>query len=115
MLNNYILWIIVSLILIRLVHYLYSYFIETLTVPKIKDLVIKPTQEYKDIQKIILNNNLDNNININSQISDDTTNIDNLVTKDTQKIMKDELKNFFNELNYNTSDSISKNNIYSNY
>ena len=98
MFNNYILWVIVSLILIRLVHYLYSYFIDTLTVPKIKDLVIKPTQEYKDIQKIIQSNN--NIININNQNSDDTTNIDSLVTKDTQKTMKNELKNFFNELSY---------------
>ena len=114
MINNYILWIIISLILIRLVHYLYSYFIETLTVPKIKDLIIKPTQEYNDIQKIIQNNNLtENNIEISN--SDDTTNIDSLVTKDTQKIMKTELKNFFNELNYTNIDKSSGENSYANY
>ena len=113
MFNNYILWVIVSLILIRLVHYLYSYFIDTLTVPKIKDLVIKPTQEYKDIQKIIQSNN--NNININNQNSDDTTNIDSLVTKDTQKTMKNELKNFFNELSYTNITKSNTENSYSNY
>jgi len=113
MFNNYILWVIVSLILIRLVHYLYSYFIDTLTVPKIKDLVIKPTQEYKDIQKIIQSNN--NNININNQNSDYTTNIDSLVTKDTQKTMKNELKNFFNELSYTNINKSNTENSYSNY
>jgi hydrogenase maturation factor HypE len=113
MFNNYILWVIVSLILIRLVHYLYSYFIDTLTVPKIKDLVIKPTQEYKDIQKIIQSNN--NIININNQNSDDTTNIDSLVTKDTQKTMKNELKNFFNELSYTNINKSNTENSYSNY
>lgn len=112
MFNNYILWVIVSLILIRLVHYLYSYFIDTLTVPKIKDLVIKPTQEYKDIQKIIQSNNI---ININNQNSDDTTNIDSLVTKDTQKTMKNELKNFFNELSYTNINKSNTENSYSNY
>ena len=111
MFNNYILWVIVSLILIRLVHYLYSYFIDTLTVPKIKDLVIKPTQEYKDIQKIIQSNI----ININNQNSDDTTNIDSLVTKDTQKTMKNELKNFFNELSYTNNNKSNTENCYSNY
>lgn len=42
-------WTIISLVLILLVHYLYSFFIDTLTVPKVKDLVNKPIQQYNDI------------------------------------------------------------------
>ena len=42
-------WVIISLTLIFLVHHLYMFLMNTLTVPKIKDLVNKPTQQYKDI------------------------------------------------------------------
>ena len=36
-------WIVVSLILIFLIHYLYLFFKTNLTVPKVKDLVKSPT------------------------------------------------------------------------
>ena len=49
-------WTIISLVLILLVHYLYSFFIDTLTVPKVKDLVNKPIQQYNDILSDIKNN-----------------------------------------------------------
>jgi hypothetical protein len=42
-------WVLISLTLILLVHHLYLFLMNTLTVPKIKDLVNKPTQQYKDI------------------------------------------------------------------
>ena len=42
-------WIIISLVLIMLIHYLYSFFKNTLTVPKVKDLVNKPTERYNEI------------------------------------------------------------------
>ncbi len=48
-------WTIISLVLILLVHYLYSFFIDTLTVPKVKDLVNKPIQQYNDILSDIKN------------------------------------------------------------
>jgi hypothetical protein len=40
-------WVIISLTLIFLVHHLYMFLMNTLTVPKIKDLVNKPTQQYQ--------------------------------------------------------------------
>ena len=42
-------WTIISLILIMLVHYLYFFFINTLTVPKVRDLINKPTERYNEI------------------------------------------------------------------
>lgn len=42
-------WTIISLILIMLVHYLYSFFINTLTVPKVRDLINKPVERYNEI------------------------------------------------------------------
>lgn len=103
MINNFVFYIIISVVIISLLHYLYSYFINILTVPKIKDLVTKPGQEYKNIEKIILNNK-ETLINHNIAPSgDDTTDISNLknITPETKNDMKNELKNFFNELNVN--------------
>ena len=42
-------WVIISFLLIFLMHHLYMFLMNTLTVPKIKDLVNKPTQQYNDI------------------------------------------------------------------
>ena len=42
-------WVVISLTLIFLVHHLYMFLMNTLTVPKIRDLVNKPNQQYQDI------------------------------------------------------------------
>ena len=119
MINNFVFYIIISVVIISLLHYLYTYFINILTVPKIKDLVNKPGQEYKNIEKIILNNK-ETVINNNLSNNDDTTDISNLknITPETKNDMKNELKIFFNELNVNNlSDSnTNTNNLsYSSY
>ena len=48
-----IFWIIrqtiISFLFIFTMHNIYNYFKTNLTVPKIKDLIKKPTQQYKDI------------------------------------------------------------------
>jgi hypothetical protein len=49
MLFSTIKWIFISLTLIFLVHHLYTFLMNTLTVPKIKDLVNKPNEQYRDI------------------------------------------------------------------
>ena len=124
MVNNLLFYIIISIVIISLLHYLYSYFINILTIPKIKDLVNKPREEYKNIEKIILKNNDSNIININNTSgnsnNDDTTEINNLniVSNETKTEMKNELKSFFNELNNNnmTNNNLTNNNLtYSNY
>ena len=40
---------ILSLIFIFLIHYLYSFFVSTLTVPKVKDLVTLPQEKYNEM------------------------------------------------------------------
>jgi hypothetical protein len=47
--------IIISLTLIALIHYLYSFFKDTLTIPKVKDLVNKPAKRYDEMFNIINN------------------------------------------------------------
>lgn len=120
MINNFVFYIIISVVIISLLHYLYTYFINILTVPKIKDLVNKPGQEYKNIEKIILNNK-ETVINNNLSNNDDTTDISNLknIRPETKNDMKNELKNFFNEMNVNNLSDSNTNNTnnlsYSSY
>ena len=46
---------IISIVLIISVHYIYLFFKNNLTVPKTKDLVNKPTEQYKKIYNSINN------------------------------------------------------------
>ena len=106
-------WIIqislISIILIFLVHHLIHFFKNTLTVPKIKDLVHSPNQKYKDIFDTILNTNANTNSNTNVNTNENTnanvkyTEIDllpkdmlmsNDILTDNPVSMKTELKNY---------------------
>jgi hypothetical protein len=62
MLFNTIKAICISLLLIALIHYLYAFFKDTLTVPKIKDLVNKPAKRYDEMFDIMSNNRPQQNI-----------------------------------------------------
>jgi hypothetical protein len=48
---------IISIIIIIILHYLFDFFKENLTTPKIKDLVTKPNEEYKKIYEKIKSKN----------------------------------------------------------
>ena len=84
-------WVIISLILILLVHHLFSFLTNTLTVPKVKDLVQKPSKLYKEIEETLISSN-------NKTIQESSNNNNNNNEKLNTKEMKLELKNFFNEL-----------------
>lgn len=73
-------WILFSLVLIFLIHYLYTFFKTTLTVPKVKDLVNKPTEKYNEI--------------LNTIKSTQST----LVETPNKEDMQSELKSFLNDL-----------------
>jgi hypothetical protein len=85
--------ILISFILIFLVHHLIQFFTNTLTVPKIKDLVHNPTKKYETIYEILSKN---------KEKNDSTTSIIDLLPSSFEKqerqkpkdSMKDELKNF---------------------
>ena len=89
MLYGTILWVIVSLVLIILIHNIYSFFKNTLTVPKVKDLVNRPTQRYNEILSTINNENTHNA---------NASNANSSLTQSETKEMKDELKHFLDEL-----------------
>ena len=111
-------WVLLSLLLISLVHYLFIFFKDNLTIPKTKDLVTKPIEKYEIMEKISSNktstntgtikNNLNkpdttmindlntNNSNIENSLSAGSNlNLNNLESSN----MKNELKTFFSQLN----------------
>jgi hypothetical protein len=69
-----------SFIFIFVVHYLYEYFKDNLTVPKEKDMIEKPREAYNKIYETL-------------QVHEDKVKLNN--------DMKDELKNYLNELKKN--------------
>jgi len=67
--------IIISVVLIVSIHYIYIFFKNNLTIPKTKDLVKKPTEQYKKIYT---------SMNTNK--------------KESKETMKNELKNYLKQL-----------------
>ena len=88
-------WIIISLILIILIHYLYYFFKTTLTVPKIRDLIHKPTERYNEMFNMVPSEN----------------------EKPNKEEMQLELQNFLQEIKQSDSiNTLSSDNIaFSNY
>jgi len=95
-------WVIISFILILLVHHLFLFFKNTLTVPKVKDLIHQPSNMYKEIEETLQSSN--NTIKLSSIDNNGNTNNNNIDTKE----MKHELKNFFNEISQNKSTILSE-------
>ena len=91
---------IISIILIFLVHYLIIFFKDTLTVPRIKDLVNVPAKKYENMFNVISNNNT------SEEILNEYTVRDLLPSTDINE-MKNELKSFFKkqlDINKNSTD-----------
>lgn len=91
---NTIKTICISLLLIALIHYLYSFFKDTLTVPKIKDLVNKPAKRYDEMFDIL--NKRQGVEYIQSEFMQRESMKDN--SNIQRESMQEELKNFLNEL-----------------
>ena len=94
MIGDILLTAFVSIISIFIIHSLYQYFKEILTVPKVKDLVYSPANQYKEIYNTIERNERSerNHLEQNRSINEP-----NLNSSDNG-IMKDELKEYLNTL-----------------
>lgn len=88
-----IFWSIISFIFIFTVHNLFNFFTDTLTVPKVKDLIYEPKKMYSEIESTLKSNNLEKNSEKNSEKKEYTQNY-SVNSED----MKSELKSFFNDL-----------------
>ena len=94
---------LISILIVFLVHHIIHFLKETLTVPKIKDLVNVPHERYRKMYETINSNNKDNKnneepINKNNQtINNQTMNNQNTNTNtniSAKEDMKNELKQF---------------------
>ena len=119
---------IISITMIFLVHHLLNFFKNTLTVPKVRDLVNIPQQKYDNIYNIL---NAGQNLNAGQGLNVgelSTSNSINNHVKQEAKIeissMKNELKSFLkkqlqngkgNTTSIDTLDSFSNTNNYSIY
>ena len=83
---------IISLILIILVHYLFTFFMTNLTIPKVKDLVNKPQEQYE-----VLYNTMREQPKPQNNSSDNES-------------MKTELKNYLKELSDKNKGNNNNNN-----
>ena len=88
--------LLLSLILIAIVHYIYEFFKNNLTEPKIKDLVNKPKEKYEQIYK----------------------NVSTTIQPESPSNMKEELQNYIQELSTenkgNTPDGVTRDTFFDN-
>ncbi len=73
---------ILSLLIILFLHYIYDFFKMNLTTPKINDLIVRPTETYQEINKVLSNETI--------------SLLPPLI--DNKHDMKDELKNYLKTL-----------------
>jgi predicted RND superfamily exporter protein len=84
MVGDIILTSFISVIVITILHYLYEYFKNILTVPKVKDLVYSPASQYREIYNTIEREQP----RLKEKTSEEKPETD----------MKDELKNYLNSI-----------------
>ena len=102
---------IISFIFIFLIDHLIKFFTNTLTVPKIKDLVNNPNKKYESIYEILSHSNYNDRIENNKNNSTDILNLPLNISSDynSKEDMKNELKNFLkNQLTMNSLEDNEK-------
>lgn len=90
---------VISAIIIYLIHNILNLLSETLTVPKVKDLVQITNKNYENIYNILSSNNSENfNKLPNSNLELDTTPINLLPSSiENEESIKSQLKNYLKE------------------
>lgn len=107
---------IISIILIFLVHHLIQFFRDTLTVPKIKDLVNAPAQKYENMFSAMNRGNSESmnyNTNFDENYKKSLLPPSASPTEFDVASMKDELKSYLKNQHFQSSSSI--NDLDSNY
>jgi hypothetical protein len=112
---------IISIILIFLVHHLIQFFRDTLTVPKIKDLVNTPTQKYENMFSAMNRSQNNNTTNFDenykkSLLPPAALASTSLSTNEFDVAsMKDELKSYLKNQHHQIQSSSSINDLESKY
>jgi hypothetical protein len=81
-------------------HNLYSFFKDTLTVPKIKDMVKRPQQRYDTLFRELRNQVAE------QPIANDNASVNNNVSASANDDMKNELKRYLMDLNSSPTDPL---------
>jgi hypothetical protein len=89
--------LVTSFVIIFVLHNLYVFFKDTLTVPKIKDMVKRPQQKYETLFRELRNNGINNGIN--NGANNGANNSNNVNANDESNAMKNELKRYLMDLN----------------
>jgi len=84
---------VLSLIFIFLLHYLYTFFISTLTIPKVKDLVTLPQQKYDELFHSLEQKKNSDGIAKNNFLPSSSSS-----SSSSSQSMKDELIRFMKEI-----------------
>ena len=113
MLGQFIYSALISIAVIAIIHYLYNFFKDNLTSPKIKDFVDVPTQQYNDIYNTIKHSSsTSQDINItngNNNVVDQNPytikNVGNIVSNENMNINNNMDINGINDINDNQSQS----------
>ena len=95
-------WVLISLIIILLVHNIFIYLRDTLTVPKTRDLISKHDSRYNELMETSNNihtNNIEPNIepNIESNIESNYRETQSVIPNN----MENELKQYLDDINTN--------------
>lgn len=103
--------IILSVIFILILHNLICYFKDTLTIPKIKDLISSPSIKYENIYNIISNSNataLDDSLNMDANLyaNNDDDEAINSMKNDLKTFLKSQLNNNGSETGAQNLDSV---------
>ena len=93
---------ILSLVFIFLLHYLYSFFISTLTIPKIKDLVTLPQKKYNEMFDSLQQQHPQQQQMLLQPMQRINGNNENIVNTPTQS-MKEDLIHFLKDLGSGSS------------
>ena len=115
MLGQFIYSALISIAVIAIIHYLYNFFKDNLTSPKIKDFVDVPTQQYNDIYNTIKHSSstsqdvksTSSNMNNNNVDQNPYTikNVGNIVSNENMNINNNMGINGINDINDNQSQS----------
>lgn len=103
--------IILSVIFILILHNLICYFKDTLTIPKIKDLISSPSIKYENIYNVISNSNataLDDSLNMDANLyaNNDDDEAINSMKNDLKTFLKSQLNNNGSETGAQNLDSV---------
>lgn len=88
--------IVISVLIIILTHYFFVFLKSNLTLPKLKDLLDNPRERYENMYRVIDN---EKEASIKDTIFEENTSGTTSINDLPEQNMKNELKNFLNEMN----------------